>query len=302
MKKLFLLLICLISMLAVLTIRLFAQGMEFHTLTHNNLERTYEIFVPQSYSAEEAVPLMVVLHGAGGTGWGMAQSVEFNAVAEEENFIVAYPDAIDTRWSYLDVPIDDRDANADDLGFIHAMIDTLSEEYSINENRIYVVGFSNGGIMAGRLRCDADERIAGVVAVAATMTFGVSQTCLDASPMPFAVVLGTEDQVFPLAGILQVQDGTMYGSFSVPQTTSFMASLNGCSLEQHTAQVSADTSPVRVVLQLTQCPEDAPVAFYGIVGGDHRWPGGLEIVNLDGEIISMEAEIWDFLSAHEHGA
>ncbi len=301
MKKSFLFLFCFFVLLFLFTGPLFAQEIETRTLDHDGLARTYELYIPEDYSEAVPVPLMIVLHGAGGDGRGIANGVGFNALADEEGFIVAYPDAIGARWSYLDVPIDAQDSMADDLGYINALIDTLSIEYVINENRVYIVGFSNGGIMAGRLRCDADDRIAGVMVVAATMTFGISQTCLDAAPMPFALILGTEDQVFPLTGILQVENGMMYGSFSVPQTLSFMGSLNGCSLTQQAAQISAEGSPVRVFKQMPQCPPTAPVVFYGILAGDHRWPGGLNILDADGQIITMEAEIWRFLSAYERG-
>jgi polyhydroxybutyrate depolymerase len=85
-----------------------------------------------------------------------------NDVANEEGFIVAYPDGVENSWNgavqVLDTPAAERDL--DDVGFLSALIDQLSSEFSIDPSGVYATGISNGGQMAYRLAEDLGERIA----------------------------------------------------------------------------------------------------------------------------------------------
>src|SRR5688572_28675537 len=57
-------------------------------------ERHVRIRIPQRYDPDEATPLVFVLHGAGGTGTGIANWSGFDDLAEEEGFIAVYPDGV----------------------------------------------------------------------------------------------------------------------------------------------------------------------------------------------------------------
>ena len=63
------------------------------------LERTYSVHIGSSYDQTRATPLVIVLHGGGGTGQGMAKLTGFNAVADKENFVITYPDGFEKHWN-----------------------------------------------------------------------------------------------------------------------------------------------------------------------------------------------------------
>lgn len=270
------------------------------SLIHDDLERTYYVFVPDDYDEAEPVPLVIGLHGAGGSAVEMAYFTNLDGIANDNGFILVYANAADGRWSYLDVPLDAQDTVHDDEGFIGALIDTMKEQYAIDENRVYVFGFSNGGLMTVRLRCTLTKRLAAVATIGATMTVGLSQQCLEADPLPYFIALGTEDSAFPWQGVMQVENGTMYGSFSVAQTISFMASLNGCAAAPEVNPVAVQDSPVGVLRQAhTNCTDNADILLYALINLDHVWPTTPLIVLESGETGSIEQAMWEFFARQE---
>jgi len=92
----------------------------------------------------------------------MQNTSELDVIADEEGFIVVYPDASPGGWNIGDAYSPD----VDDVGFISALIDTLSRRERIDTLRIYVTGFSLGGMMSYRLAAELSERIAAVAPVA----------------------------------------------------------------------------------------------------------------------------------------
>ena len=87
----------------------------------------------------------------------------------------------------------------DDLGFTAALIDSLSAEYSINQDRIYSTGMSNGGFMSYHLACELSERIAAIASVTGTMNVNQPATCSPGHPMPVMEIHGTADATVPVS-------------------------------------------------------------------------------------------------------
>lgn len=130
------------------------------SILSGGLQRTYNVHISSSYDKTMPTPLLIVLHGGGGTGQGMTKLANFNAIADRENFIIVYPDGFENHWN------DGRGVqryraqtqNIDDVGFISALIDHLSGELNIDASRIYVTGISNGAMMSHRLGCELSQR------------------------------------------------------------------------------------------------------------------------------------------------
>ena len=116
-------------------------------LIHNNLERSYILYVPTNYDGANAVPLVLNLHGySSNAGQQMIYS-EFYEIAETEGFILIHPEGtIDDMgfqfWNSGDF------SEVDDVGFLSTLIDTIASEYNINTDRVYSMGMSNGGFMS----------------------------------------------------------------------------------------------------------------------------------------------------------
>src|SRR5579862_7975812 len=130
------------------------------SLTHDGLERSYLLYVPASYDRGKPTPLLIVLHGRGINASFMITMTGggFNALADEHGFILVYPNAINEMWNDGRTSSDMK-SNADDVGFIRALIEHLAAEYAIDRQRVYLTGLSNGGYMAYRLGCELSDQI-----------------------------------------------------------------------------------------------------------------------------------------------
>lgn len=84
----------------------------------------------------------------------------------------------------------------DDVAFLDATVNWLKNVNGIDASRIYVAGFSNGGMMALRLLCNPSLGIAGVAAIGATDTSG----CGTVGHRKVLMINGSQDHTVPVAG------------------------------------------------------------------------------------------------------
>ena len=66
----------------------------FYTLIHDEIERGYYLFIPDSYNNDTKLPLLLNFHGFGGTAYSYINKVDFRSLANSENFILVYAQAI----------------------------------------------------------------------------------------------------------------------------------------------------------------------------------------------------------------
>ena len=170
---------------------------EIATLEHEDIERTYTIHVPESYEGNAPVRLILALHDFGSSGQGMAAMTDLNEVADEQGFIVAYPDVLDMYWDDGRIKIGwPQDADeVDDVGFLSRLLDDVSAHYAISD--VYLTGFAQGGAMAYRLACAQPERFAAVAVVGALMWDYQLEACAETdAPVTMFLLIGTEDRAF----------------------------------------------------------------------------------------------------------
>ena len=74
----------------------YVDHQQYHTLTVNGVERQYLIFIPTTYSPSQPVPLLLALHGGSGNAKQFQDQTGFNQIAQQEDFIVVYPDGLGT--------------------------------------------------------------------------------------------------------------------------------------------------------------------------------------------------------------
>lgn len=254
---------------------------------HNGINRTYILYLPQSASTE-AMPLMLALHGFTQNGQTMMGLSGFNALAEEHQFVVAYPYGVNTSWN-VGVA---GGSGVDDVGFLLALIDTIATKANIDQSRVYASGFSNGGFMSYRLACEASHRIAAIAPVAGTMVNATYNACFPTRPMPLIHIHGTSDFIVPYNGSTTFQ--------SVDVSVEYWTTGNNCPTQPEVFQypdLVADNSTVEAYVY-GLCNEGVEVRLLKINNGGHTWPGssasgGIGITNMD---ISASAEIWDFVS------
>ncbi len=92
------------------------------TLEQGAARRSYLLYVPERPAAPAAGrPLLVALHGGGGTAEQMMAFSRFNRIAAREGFAVAYPQGVDRRWNDGRVFRGRGETDADDVAFVRAM-------------------------------------------------------------------------------------------------------------------------------------------------------------------------------------
>lgn len=281
------------------------------TVLPTDYPRSYVVYVPENYTGADAMPLVIVLHGRYGTGAGMAQLTRLNDFADREGFIAVYPDGLgqnsDTGWNYTRGLPGVPDGGPDDTDFLDKLAQDLAVDLNIDQQRLYVVGFSNGGFMVERLACEVPERYAAFALVAATGYAGMPTLCAEKHPISILMMHGTSDTNVPWDGLAQTIEGQeIFMLAPVPNTLGFWANYSACSSDfesEDLPQTGGSPGTNVRVLRLKACADDVEVLLYAIIGGGHNWPGVpivgplaiLGKVNLD---IDATQVIWEFFARH----
>jgi polyhydroxybutyrate depolymerase len=261
-------------------------------------DRQYRIYIPDSYAeANSPVPLLLVLHGAGGTGASIAQVTAFNDLADTHGFIVIYPDGYNRIWNDGRPP-DPRVGPVDDVAYLADVIQSLQGALNIDPARVFATGYSAGGMMAFRLGCELPDMIAAIAPVATTFPQYLVSNCQGTPPLPVMIIQGTDDPVIPWVGY-------QGGYLSVGQSLEYWGNHNGCaetSPQILLPDVEASDGTLVVFESRADCSDDAEVQLYGIYHGGHTWPGHplqapfeLGLTSLD---IDATQVIWDFFSQY----
>jgi len=231
-------------------------------LTVGGLQRTYQVHVPAG--RDHPAGLVINLHGAGETGGGQAALTNYNAVADQHGFVVAYPDGIDFSWADgRGASIPDRQG-VDDVGFLVALADRLSRDYGIAPGRVFATGMSAGAFMVARLACERADLIAAVAPVAGTL--GAVFPCTPSRPVSVLQMNGTGDPVVPFDGGTMLGRGGYSDIVAAPAMAQRWRELDGCPdpVEDVPAPVHRFTA--------AGCADGTEVVFVQIDGGGHTWP------------------------------
>jgi polyhydroxybutyrate depolymerase len=264
-----------------------AAGNTNATFASGGRDRTYTLYVPESYDGATAVPLVFNLHGAGSNALQQAAYSRLQVVAADHGFITVAPNATTDsagRQAWRFFGNDDTDT-----AFLGGLLDQLERDLCIDAARVYTIGISSGSAMSARLACALPDRIAAVGLVAALAYF---PGC-EADPTPVMAFHGTEDLLVPFEG------GT--GSIGLPvrpvrDSAADWAALNGCNPVAAEARVSENVSTVAY----SECNEDVAVVLYVIEGGGHTWPGAsAEVPRLGVTTQEVDATelMWEFFAS-----
>jgi polyhydroxybutyrate depolymerase len=236
---------------------------------------------------------VIALHGGGGTAAGNIGFTNFDALADREGFVVAYPQGIRRHWNDGAVP-----GQADDVGFISALIDTLAESDGIDRTRVYATGISNGAIMSFHLACAIPNKIAAIASVAGSMPAADAERCANGPVMPVLMLHGTADPLVPYGGgHVGFAGFPSRDVLPVESTVAFFATRGGCKGGKATTKLFPDVD--RVAAQ--GCPPAAAVELYRIAGGGHTWPGGRQylperFIGPTNREIDATKTIWSFFA------
>ena len=195
-----------------------AQELTPQSIEAGGVTRAYRFYAPGK--AQGKLPLVFVLHGAGGTAERLAPVVGFEKLAAEKGFIVVYPDGFEKHWNDLrGIPEwTAQRRNIDDVSFFSALIDRFVTQHNADPKRVFVTGISNGGLMSHRLGCELAGKIAAIAPVVRTFTNRLAEGCKPARPIPAHLFFGTADKLVPFEGGLQKMGSVETPVLSAQQT------------------------------------------------------------------------------------
>lgn len=162
-------------------------------------------YLVSDLSGDEPAPLLFVLHGFGGNAQAMSGSTNIEDSLDEYDLdaVVVYPSGtgaeqgLPQSWNAGTCCPFATFNLVDDVAFFDELIASLIAQYDIDTTRVWVVGHSNGGMMAYRLACELSTRVTAIGVAAGAL---VTDTCTPSRPVSALHVHGELDTVVPLAG------------------------------------------------------------------------------------------------------
>lgn len=127
-----------------------------------------ECVVISDNNANQRKPLIVVLHGAGETHEELLKYTDgkFNEYASKLGYCLVYPRAFRDHWNDGRYGIEE----ADDIAYIEFIINEVCDREYIDVTKIYLVGFSRGGIFAHTFAATSNLKIKGIAAVSSAVS------------------------------------------------------------------------------------------------------------------------------------
>jgi len=255
-----------------------APGDRRVTMEWGGKQRTYELHAPPGFSPTGAkLPLVVVMHYRDGSPKTMREMTGFDAKADAEGFLVAYPHGINGAVNALVCC-----GSNDDVGFIRAMVETLVAQWNVDPARVYATGISNGADMAFRLAVEVPGMFAAIAPVSGGF---VGQKAIDdpnfkpAKKVSVVSVAGKEERI--MAGLV----GGMRAWYRKMSCT-----------EKEPVWVDPGKT---VNVSTASCADGSDTAFYTVNGMGHSWPGGANAGLGDPKAqINAVDTMWAFFKSH----
>ena len=226
-------------------------GQTTKTMTWDGQEREYIEYVPASYQQGTPAPVLFCLHGLGDDMTNAFNTFGFKKIADDHGWILITPQALEAYVEKFGASIGaawnsgiSADASiiggsgriyinkdVDDSGFMMAILDNLIENYSIDEDNVFVTGFSMGGFMTNRLAIEHSDRIKAGASVSGTIGCDLLQDGKSqVAPISMMHIHGTADEM-----VTYNNGSLMYYMFELPiskggaeATVEFWRNTNGC--------------------------------------------------------------------------
>jgi polyhydroxybutyrate depolymerase len=289
-----------------------SAGDHTFTIRHGGRNRSYIVHVPRSL--RDPAPVLLAFHGGGGNALQFKRSAEIDAVSDRNGFIAVYPNGTGPlparllTWNAGDGCCGYALNNdVDDVGFSAAVVDDLAARISIDRQRVYATGHSNGGMMSHRIGAERADLVAAIAPVAGALDLTrishvvqVPVLHIHSVDDPRALYDGGLGPPFPGTDNRVQHKGVMAG-------INLWIAANGCATGADTSEVrtgsarTGQTVQTAILLVWRPCRGGAEVAHWRLTGSGHGWPGntpaaGGALVGPQTTLIIAAEEVWRFVS------
>ena len=285
------------------------------TIKVGELERRYTVHVPPGYDSKTPAPVLVMLHGGGGTSKGAASETGWGAKADEAGFLAVFANAMPPDpskpgsfgrnpqlWNDGSERFYQGQNKVDDVGFLNAMLDELLAKFAVDARRIFFTGFSNGASMTFRVGAELSRRIAAIAPVAGACWL---EPLTVERPISMCYITGTADPLNLIeGGVPKLGTGAsdkVRAKAKPPVRDSILkwAKAVGCPT---TPKATSESNGVRIE---TYGPgrDGAEVIYVAVEGLGHTWAGGKSLlpefmVGKRSDKLKATDFIWEFFQKH----
>lgn len=239
-------------------------------------KRPVTLQLPPKYDPAVALPLVLVLHGAGVTGQLQAAYFGLDRLQQEQAFLLLAPNGtVDDKlggsiWNATKACCD-LTQSIPDAAYIKSLLDDVKSVYRVDEKRVYLIGHSNGAFLSYRMACDEASSITGIAALAGA-TFFDKARCKPSRKVNILHIHGTSDPVIRYKGgnvprMGKPQPGAV-------KSVNMWKDYNGCSGQltpsSETLDLISDLKGAETTVQkVNGCPKGGAVELWTIQGGAH---------------------------------
>ena len=262
-----------------------APGDYNFTLMVGEVQRHALLHIPPGYDGAEPLPLVMMLHGGGGSSRSVAFETGWSAKADGESFIVLYPDALaedparpssflgnPQLWNDGSDRFHQEGTPPDDVGFLTKLVKELSDRLALDPQRVFVAGHSNGAAMAFRFAAERSDLVRAFAAVAGACW--PDQLHLS-RPVPLCYITGLADPLNPMEGGVPafangIEAGRGKAKPPVKETIRRWTEALGCPDDP----TSIESEQGFNVTTYGPAENGAEVLLLTIEAQGHNWPGG----------------------------
>jgi polyhydroxybutyrate depolymerase len=263
------------------------SGQTSESFTFQGIARTFQLYVPPTYTGTKKVPVVFDFHGFGSNAVQQMVYGNFKPEADANGFLIVAPDGQVPANRHFNLSGEGGLQN--DVQMVGALLDHVERLFCIDAKRLYATGMSDGGAMTSFLACKMSDRFAAFGAVAVIISCGGSR------PVSIVAFSGTADPIVPFnGGNVSCCGGAHLNA--APDEMARWAAHDHCDADFHDVRLSGEVRR----RTWSGCDRGSAVVFYIIDGGGHTWPGSIPIARLGKttDQIDASATIWQFFRSH----
>lgn len=277
--------------------------------SHDQYPRQTKFYIPKKLKKRKR-SLVLCLHGEEETTESILRLTKrsFNILADQHGFIVGYPEGLYNYWN--DAREDSISLShyneIDDVGFLEKVIDYAIDSFRVDPSRIFINGFSNGGLMTIRLACEIPSKVKGFAVVAASLTLDQLVECKSDTTISLMMINGTRDPIFPYqGGQIMVDDKAQGSVMATEEAVKFWLKENKCEEKATVKDIpNIDTfdETRSEKISYTNCENGNKIVLIRVNNGGHTWPGGRQYQNeksigKTSKDFNANEEIWRFFDS-----
>jgi len=287
------------------------------SITVGDRERCYIEYIADSIPDAGASPLLLVLHGGGGSASEAQDSFDFNRIADQYGVLIAYPNAVNGHWNdgRGGSKFAKQDAVVDDVLFCTEVIKDMERKHSVDASKIYAVGASNGGMMVQRLAIDVPQHFTAVASIISGIPEPIAGKLPKNPGLSVLFMNGTQDPIVPYTGgevvlnlFPRLRDrpktqgrGRILGSVASVELWCKSLGLAGKPALRDFPDIEPTDKATVQRSTWSHTKDSLQVVLYSIRGGGHTIPGRAHrmaerIVGATCLDIDAQQEIWRFFA------